>query len=659
MLSSLVLDYVACIIFIFILISIWYKHLYNSLENRYFLAVTIICLMTTCMDLLMEYSYREVPISQGRLVIAHVFSYAYLILRQMSGISYILFIFVEVGRYDKLMNKCRMRYIILPFVLLCLFIGSNLFTHQIFTITAQDGYSRGPQMVVLYLVAYVYGLFGFVYLCRARRYLGTQKWLSMLSMYLFMIMAAVLQMLRQGILVEMVSTSLAILLVHLIVQSSKDFTTDIGAYNWSEYRDMAKRLVRTKRTCTILILRFVNSNEVRTTYGENRYTQYIQTVIITMQNIIRKKTHDFRIYYHTSGSIHVIFGASDVDIEQDYPELIRMWTNDVDEVYTMRLGVKICSLDYPVRQMNCEEDLIGFGFIFPQYMDRDVIFFQADEAIRDRRFEMYRKLPSILSNGIREKRFEMYYQPIYDVKNGTFRTAEALLRLKDPEFGYIPPSLFIPSAEQRNLILPIGNFVLESVFRFASRSDFEELGLKYIELNLSVDQLLQTDLVDRIQSLQKKYHTSTMRINLEITETAAGLQSKVGLQNIAALREQSYSFSLDDYGTGYSNIQRAVELPLSLVKIDKSIIDKIETPKGQSMVRSTIQMMHEIGFRVVAEGVEEQEQYKILNQLGCDYIQGFYFARPMCEEDFVQFLKAHNAADLLLSTEYIEKKKNA
>ena len=100
--------------------------------------------------------------------------------------------------------------------------------------------------------------------------------------------------------------------------------------------------------------------------------------------------------------------------------------------------------------------------------------------------------------------------------------------------------------------------------------------------------------------------------------------------------------SLDDFGTGYSNIQRAVELPLSLVKIDKGIINKVETPKGESMIRSTIQMMHENGFGIVGEGVETREQYQILERIGCDYIQGYYFAKPMCEEAFVAFLKEHN-----------------
>ena len=644
MLSPLILDYIACILYVFILISIVYKHLYHTTENRFFLIVIIIGLITTILDICMEASYRTVPIGQVRLLFAHVFSYAYLIMRQVSAYSYIMFIFVASGTLDRLQKPGRRLTLVLPFVVTCGFIFSNLITNRVFTITASEGYERGPYMVVLYVLSYIVAMFGILYLCRMRRYLGTPKWMAIISMYGFMIVCVILQMMFEGMLLEMISTALALLLVHLILHWSKDYALDMGLYSWYEFRELAGRLAAVNRRSTILFLRFVNANEVRTTYGEARYNDFIRNTVSKMTQVIRMKTYDYRVFYHTSGSLTVIFGNGGIDIEKEYPELIEMWTGEIKDAYISRLGARLCSLDFPTENLKKEEDLTGFSLIFPQYMNRDEVYFRGERAVENRGFEMYRKLPTILMNGIREHRFEMYYQPIYGVKEEQYISAEALIRLKDPEYGFVPPGLFIPSAERRNLILPIGSFVLDSVFRFASRPDFEDLGLEYIELNLSVEQLLQDDLVSEIKALQEKYQTSSLRINLEITESAAGVQSKIGLQNIAELREELYTFSLDDFGTGYSNIQRAVELPLSLVKIDKSIIDKVVTPKGESMIRSTIQMMHDVGFGIVGEGVETKEQFEALKRLGCDYIQGFYFAKPMCEADFVSFLKEHNVA---------------
>ncbi|MBP3872833.1 MAG: hypothetical protein J6E32_03870, partial [Lachnospiraceae bacterium] len=322
MLSPLILDYIACIIYAFILISVVYKKLYSTTENRLFLAVVLICGATTILDICMENSYRVLPIGQVRLVIAYIFSYAYLVMRQVSGVSYIMLIFVASNTFDRVQKKKARWLLRIPFILLCVLIFSNLFTGRVFTITQAGGYARGPHMMLLYLLSYTYGLFGFLYLCRMRVFLGSARWLSMLSMYLFMILCAVIQMFSPGVLVEMLSTSLALLLVHLIARWSKDYETAFGLYSWYEFRSMAERIAATNRRCTILILRFVNANEVRTTYGETRYNDYIRRTVGRMKAVIDAKTMDYRIFYHTSGSLQVIFGESGIDIENEYPELI-------------------------------------------------------------------------------------------------------------------------------------------------------------------------------------------------------------------------------------------------------------------------------------------------------------------------------------------------
>ncbi len=166
-------------------------------------------------------------------------------------------------------------------------------------------------------------------------------------------------------------------------------------------------------------------------------------------------------------------------------------------------------------------------------------------------------MDSILNRAITRQSFEMYYQPIYSIKEKKFVSAEALIRLNDLEHGFISPAVFIPAAESKGLILPIGDFVLESVYRFISELDFERLGLKYIEVNLSVAQCLQKDLPQKIEQLEKKYQVSPDRINFEITETTYENIGDVIHENLQAITARGYSFSLDDYGTGYSNIQRS------------------------------------------------------------------------------------------------------
>ena len=236
----------------------------------------------------------------------------------------------------------------------------------------------------------------------------------------------------------------------------------------------------------------------------------------------------------------------------------------------------------------------------------------------------------------------MYYQPIYSIKDGRFVSAEALIRLTDEEYGFVSPALFIPAAERKGLMIPIGDFVLESVFEFISENDLPELGLSYIELNLSVAQCLQGDLADKIFALEKKYHINPERVNLEITETTYENIGEITDLNIKRLSENGFSFSLDDYGTGFSNMHRISRLPLKIIKIDKTMVDDMENKSGMSVLSNTVSMMKDIDKEIVCEGVETKEQLDTLVSLGVDFIQGYYFSKPLSAKQFISFIRERN-----------------
>ena len=239
----------------------------------------------------------------------------------------------------------------------------------------------------------------------------------------------------------------------------------------------------------------------------------------------------------------------------------------------------------------------------------------------------------------------MYYQPIYDVRSGSFHSAEALARIIDPEYGLIPPSVFIPAAETQGFIIPIGDAVLDQVFRFVSEHDLDALGLSYIEINLSVAQCMQSSLPEKIKALQEKYGVDPGQINLEITETTFENISQIMLENVNELIGMGYSFALDDYGIGYSSIQRVNHLPLKLIKIDKSMLDEVVSANGRMILEHTVRMMQSIDKQLVAEGAETRDEVDMLELMDCDYIQGFYFSKPLPAEEFVRFLEEKNSRD--------------
>lgn len=168
--------------------------------------------------------------------------------------------------------------------------------------------------------------------------------------------------------------------------------------------------------------------------------------------------------------------------------------------------------------------------------------------------------------------------------------------------------------------------------------DVERIPLDYIEINLSMVQCMQQELGEKVQFYLNKYNLKPDQINLEITETAASTAQDIVEDNIQKLSKQGISFSLDDYGTGYSNISRIISLPFHIVKLDKSLTDKVEDPKMKTLLKNTICMLKEIGMEIVVEGVETQETLEQFVNLKCDFIQGFYFSKPLPEQEFVEFI---------------------
>jgi EAL domain-containing protein (putative c-di-GMP-specific phosphodiesterase class I) len=239
-----------------------------------------------------------------------------------------------------------------------------------------------------------------------------------------------------------------------------------------------------------------------------------------------------------------------------------------------------------------------------------------------------------------EDRVEVFYQPIYSTAEDCFVSAEALVRIRQKDGSILPPGKFIPVAEKTGIIITLGERVFEKTCAFLGTGVPQDLGIQYIEVNLSVVQFEQKDLADKYIRIMEKYRISPSLINLEITETAS-IQSKRGLQNnMERLMRYGVDFSLDDFGNGHSNLNYVIDMPVELVKLDMSLIQAYEKEqKARAVVQGTVDMIQRMDMHTVTEGVETREQLEEMRRLGVNYIQGFYFSKPLSEQEFVEFLK--------------------
>ncbi|MBP5266435.1 MAG: EAL domain-containing protein, partial [Lachnospiraceae bacterium] len=504
--------------------------------------------------------------------------------------------------------------------------------------------NRGPKIPILFAMGLLYYLMGYIVLIRCRKLIHPVKWGCLMAAYMVGIVAAGWQATHERTTVEVLAYAIMILMGHLFIQRPEqvvDFSVDI--YSWWQYREHLRRCQLAKHPLKLLILRYINASEVRALLGEMEYNQYIRRTAKNLRELMGNQYGLVSMYYGPVGCIAIVFDDVNANAEdlvqkiEEYHELRA--AEDVMPASVLQLRIAVVRFLLDITHV---EGMINFSVNFPRLMKAGQTLIEPEQIANKPEIKIRNQSAEIIARGLEQQEFEMYYQPIYDVKRQQYIAAEALIRLNDSKYGFVPPSIFIPEAERLGYMKQIGHFVLDSVYSFLSEIQEEALGLSYMEINLSVQQCVQNNLMQEFMQLEKRYDVAPAQINLEVTETMSALNPKTMTKNLENLYQRGYRFSLDDYGTGYSNIVRVIHLPIDIVKIDKSLIDKIDEERCRNIIADTIGMMHHNGLKVVCEGVETEEQAKYLQAMDCDYIQGFYYAKPMPRKEFVAFLREHN-----------------
>lgn len=247
-------------------------------------------------------------------------------------------------------------------------------------------------------------------------------------------------------------------------------------------------------------------------------------------------------------------------------------------------------------------------------------------------------LISDLRNAIDENHLFMEYQPIIDIKTGEVISAEALIRCNSPERGKVYPDEIIPLAEQTGLISPITYWIIDSTAKYSNKLKEAGINIK-IAINLSIYNLQENYFIENMMEIFNKNNISATNFIMEITESVMMTNPKKSIEILNQMHELGIEIAIDDFGTGYSSLAYLKKLPLSKLKIDKSfIMDMIDDDNDAMIVRSTIDLAHNLGMKVIAEGIEEKEMLELLKILGCEHGQGYYISRPKSEDDLKQWI---------------------
>ncbi|MBQ7488777.1 MAG: EAL domain-containing protein [Clostridia bacterium] len=631
-------------LFLIILFICHSRKMTKGKTNRLFILLVFISLLSGIADLSLEVTNNMAPLSPTGVIICNISIYTYLALRNATNAILLLFLLALTQTTFLLRKRHVQLFFCLPYACILAILIQNPFTQSAFTVTAESAYARGPLMLAFYGIATIYGIVGLAYCIYCRRYLPKKNWNALLCAYILVHLAVLIQFFYPKMLVEMFCTAVAELLAMLsIMRPEERMDSAAGMLSWASYQSDLRNIILSGEHVQILAIRLTNSQEIRNYLGDYSFNEYLTSLADGIRAIHWQRQYRIELYYERPGFIYLITDADEPGTENLRERLLTESGDSIKRFADMgaRFVPQICLIRCP-DDLRSADDIISLGHIFHKFDNRRQIVFHAADIVHSKSFSIEAHIKEILDRAIRDNHIEMYYQPIYDVHSGSFRSAEALARIIDPEYGLISPAIFIPAAETEGFIIPVGDVALEQVFRFISEHDLDALGLSYIEVNLSVAQCMNSSLIEKIHALQQKYGVDPSRVNLEITETTFENINEIMVENVNKLIQMGYSFALDDYGIGYSSIQRVNHIPLKLIKIDKSMLEEVSSINGRMILEHTVNMMQSIGKKLVAEGAETLDEVDILKTANCDYIQGFYFCQPLPAAEFTRFLAEHN-----------------
>ncbi|WP_332869474.1 EAL domain-containing protein [Clostridioides difficile] len=415
----------------------------------------------------------------------------------------------------------------------------------------------------------------------------------------------------------------------------EDKVTHIGNQN-KFYRECSKYLLDKPSLNYIIVYFDINNFKmINDTFGY----EFGDNLLITIAKALKEELTEGEVYARLSSDYFAIF----CDYKNGKNKLIRKIDsirNNIESNLSIVFEISLCVGIYFVEEgeVDIQKAVNKANMARSVAKGKNINYAIYNEDVRNKLSEESMILDDI-KIALVKNQFEVYYQPKFSLVTGEMIGSEALIRWNHPEHGFISPAVFIPIAEKSKLILKIGRFVFERVCNDLSKWKKQGKKIVPVSINLSRVELYQPDIVKFINKTIQMYNLSSDLIEIEITETVAINELNILKNVLNELRKYGFSISMDDFGTGYSSISCLRDMPIDILKLDKSFLNGIEhDERSRNIAKSIVSLAKSLDLVVIIEGVESKEQAELMKQFGCDLVQGFYFARPMPAKNFLDLL---------------------
>lgn len=540
-----------------------------------------------------------------------------------------------------LMNRHRMYYMIycFPAAIAVVLILLNFPLQFLFYYDADCVYNRTNLVLLLHALSLIYLLQTVFAVIRNLVYMPKQKVIYLFVGFGVIVSGVTIQMLFRQYQIQLFTEAVMLTFLSVVFENfNLEVDSNLNVYKRKEFLEFYDTACKLKNEMTLIAVSLVNTDQLMSTLSGD---EKIAAFRMVGERLSKLAGHS-NVYSYTTEKFAVMLDRS---VKKDYGAFEHKLLSDLEDSFNSdwSIGKKKIFFNALVTVIHLPDDAEHITLDSVFHRGRNLNFVDSNMILRNHNdVETLRKRTRML-NAVRRacenRSFLVYYQPIWSVESKAIVSAEALVRMNDPELGFIPPDEFIGAAEEYGMISDLGEIVLEKVCEFCAIYHPEQYGIKWIELNVSPYQLGDANIVHKFEEILKKYNVPVSFINLELTETIDVFRNSIFEETLRQLKAYGFTFSMDDYGTGYSNLSNLMSNNYRTVKIDKSLLWKATDQDGLDFLMITVNQLKSIKLQVLQEGVETKEQLDIITSFGGNLIQGYYFSKPIPGEEFIQYCK--------------------
>lgn len=527
-----------------------------------------------------------------------------------------------------------------PAIIMEIIVLSNVFTGVIFHVTDQGAYVRGPLYTGVYLYALAYGIVILGGSLIHYKELGIKKLSVIWEFAILMCICVIIQGLHNELLTTGYGISLGMMILFLTLHHPSEYTDVLtGAFNIQCFLEWSREQFARKRVFHIISVDLHQLKEVNTIFGTDYGDIFLREITKSLQEIMGT-TYIFRI--SSKRLVMVTFSLAEYEkVRNRTQEFLKGQLMIGGEPF--QLSAIICGITNAdsLQDVNTLLSYISYLVSIVNVYDSTRLIQNNGQTYNN--FQYSIEIEHYLRTAVEEDLFEVYYQPVYSLEKECCLALEALSRLRHPNYGPIAPDIFITIAERNGLISQLGYLQFRRICKFVDQNRSLLDKIDNVKFNLSPADLLRSDFVERYIQVIREFDLPLTFFQFEITETIATEYSENLYQIVDIFRKYGIGLCLDDFGSGYANLDSVLKLPFSSVKMDRSLLNNLTNdPKSRLFYKNITTLLRNMGYTVIAEGVEHEEELELLKKWNINMIQGYYFSRPLSEKDTLRLILNHN-----------------